>query len=111
MYKIIGGDGQEYGPVTEADLSKWIAEGRLSGQSLAKAEGDAEFRRLSTFPEFAGALGDAAAAFGVPAADHQTGAGHGPADAGAAHPPTLQIAVVTHRQPGRRANCFPAYRP
>lgn len=71
MYKIIGGDGQEYGPVTEADLSKWIAEGRLSGQSLAKAEGDAEFRKLSTFPEFAGALGDAAAAFGVPAADHQ----------------------------------------
>lgn len=68
MYKIIGGDGQEYGPVTDADMRQWIAEGRLNGQSLAKAEGDAEFRPLSTFPEFAGALGTAAAAFGVPAA-------------------------------------------
>lgn len=67
MYKIIGGDGQEYGPVTEADLCKWIAEGRLNAQSLAKGEGDADFCPLSTFPEFAGALGSAAVAFGVPA--------------------------------------------
>jgi hypothetical protein len=64
MYKIIGGDGQEYGPVTEEDLRKWIAEGRLSAQSLAKAESDAEFRPLSTFPEFAGELGAALAAHG-----------------------------------------------
>src|SRR5580698_9194381 len=53
MYTIIGGDGKEYGPISEADLRKWIAEGRLSVQSLAKAESDAEFRPLSTFPEFA----------------------------------------------------------
>jgi hypothetical protein len=71
MYKIIGGDGQEYGPVTEADLSRWIAEGRLNGQSLAKGENDAEFHPLSTFPEFAGALGAAAVAFGVSAPVHQ----------------------------------------
>lgn len=71
MYKIIGGDGQEYGPVTEADLSKWIAEGRLGAQSLAKADSDAEFRPLSTFPEFAGALGAAAAAYGLPAPPHR----------------------------------------
>lgn len=57
MYKIIGGDGQEYGPVTEADLRTWISEGRLNAQSLAKSEGDAEFRALSTFPEFTGLLG------------------------------------------------------
>src|SRR5580698_6720049 len=71
MYKIIGGDGQEYGPVTEADLSKWIAEGRLSAQSLAKGESDAEFRPLSTFSEFAGALGSAAAAYGASAPSYQ----------------------------------------
>ncbi len=57
MYKIIGGDGQEYGPVTESELRQWIAEGRLNPQSLAKAENDAEFRPLSTFPEFASAFG------------------------------------------------------
>jgi GYF domain 2 len=62
MYKIIGGDGQEYGPVTDLDIHKWIAEGRLNAQSLAKAESDAEFRPLSTFPEFASAFGGTASA-------------------------------------------------
>ncbi|HTX22284.1 MAG TPA: DUF4339 domain-containing protein [Candidatus Aquilonibacter sp.] len=55
-YVIIGGDGKEYGPVSGGDLRKWISEGRLSAQSLAKAESDAEFRPLATFPEFADAF-------------------------------------------------------
>jgi hypothetical protein len=56
MFTIIGGDGKEYGPVTDADVRQWIAEGRLSAQSQAKGEGDAEFRPLAQFPEFADAL-------------------------------------------------------
>jgi hypothetical protein len=56
LYTIIGGDGKEYGSVLGEDLRKWIAEGRLNGQSLAKAESDAEFRPLSTFPELAAAF-------------------------------------------------------
>ena len=52
-YTIIGGDGKEYGSVTADDLRKWIAEGRLNAQSLAKAQGEAAFRPLSAFPEFA----------------------------------------------------------
>ena len=52
-YLIIGGDGKEYGPVTETDVRLWIIEGRLNAQSLAKAESDAEFRALAQFPEFA----------------------------------------------------------
>ncbi len=52
-YLIIGGDGKEYGPVTDADVRHWIAEGRLSAQSLAKSESDAEFRPLAQFPELA----------------------------------------------------------
>ena len=60
-YLIIGGDGKEYGPVTDTDVRLWIAEGRLSTQSLAKSEGDAEFRALAQFPEFAAALRPAAA--------------------------------------------------
>jgi uncharacterized membrane protein YuzA (DUF378 family) len=55
-YSIIGGDGKQYGPVTDADVNQWIAEGRLNAQSLAKSEGDAEFRPLAQFPEFAATL-------------------------------------------------------
>ena len=67
MYKIIGGDGQEYGPVTDLELRKWISEGRLNAQSLVKAEGDTEFRPLSAFPEFASVFGTGAPAHGASA--------------------------------------------
>lgn len=55
-YNIIGGDGKEYGPVTEAEIRQWIAEGRLNAASQAKAESDSEWRSLGIFPEFAGAF-------------------------------------------------------
>ena len=55
-YIIIGGDNQEYGPVNEADVRQWIAEGRLNGESRIKTESEVEFRALSQFPEFAAAL-------------------------------------------------------
>lgn len=58
-YTIIGGDGKYYGPITEGELRKWIAEGRLNAQSLAKSESDAEFRPLSMFPELADAFAPA----------------------------------------------------
>ena len=53
MFTIIGGDGKEYGYVSGEDLRKWISEGRLNAQSLAKTGSDVTFRPLSTFPEFA----------------------------------------------------------
>ncbi len=62
VYKIIGGDQKEYGLISAADMRKWIAEGRLNTQTLAKAEGDEEFRPLGGFPEFVDALAAAAAA-------------------------------------------------
>ena len=67
-YLIIGGDGKEYGPVTEADVRQWIVEGRLSAQSRAKAESDAEFRELAQFPEFAMAFAPSAPATITPPA-------------------------------------------
>jgi hypothetical protein len=57
MYVIIGGDGKEYGPVSGADVRQWVSEDRLNARSLVKAESDAEFRPLSTFPEFADLFG------------------------------------------------------
>jgi len=57
MYKIIGADQKEYGPVTSDQIRQWIAEGRANAQTLARAEGADELKPLSAFPEFAGALG------------------------------------------------------
>ena len=55
MYKILGADQKEYGPVAAEELRAWIAEGRAVGQTLAQAENGA-WKPLSTFPEFAEAL-------------------------------------------------------
>lgn len=46
--------------VSAEDMRKWIAEGRLNVQTLAKAEGNEEFRPLGGFPEFVAALAAAA---------------------------------------------------
>lgn len=55
-YKIIGGDQKEYGPATRDEVLRWIAEGRLSRQSLVQGEGSTQWQPLETFPEFADAL-------------------------------------------------------
>jgi prepilin-type processing-associated H-X9-DG protein len=55
-YTIIGSDLKQYGSVTAENICRWIAEGRLNEQSLIKVQGDAEFRPLPDFPEFAEAL-------------------------------------------------------
>jgi TM2 domain-containing membrane protein YozV len=56
MYKIIGSDGQPYGPASADQLKRWIIERRVNGQTLAQPEGAAEWRPLSSFPEFANNL-------------------------------------------------------
>jgi hypothetical protein len=54
MYKIIGADGREYGPVSTGQLRQWIAEGRANGQTQTFAPGATEWRPLGAQPEFAG---------------------------------------------------------
>lgn len=56
MYKIIGGDQKQYGPVSTDEVRDWIADGRLNAQSLAWAEGAPDWKPLASFPEFADAL-------------------------------------------------------
>ena len=53
MYKIIGGDGQQYGPATAAQLREWVIQGRASPQTLAQAEGSLEWKPLNSYAEFA----------------------------------------------------------
>jgi hypothetical protein len=53
MYRIIGADGREYGPVTADQLRQWIAENRANAYTKARTEGAADWKALSAFPEFA----------------------------------------------------------
>lgn len=57
-YKVIGGDLKQYGPVSEDDLRRWIADGRLNAMSLVQVYGEVEWKPLSSFPEFADVFAD-----------------------------------------------------
>jgi hypothetical protein len=52
MYKIIGADGKEYGPISAEGLRQWIAEGRANAQTKVQVEGSADWKRLEELPEF-----------------------------------------------------------
>ncbi len=65
-YTIIGGDQKTYSSVSAEDVCRWIADGRLNAQSLARGDNDTDWRALSEFPEFAGALASVLAASAAP---------------------------------------------
>ena len=52
MYRIIGTDGQQYGPINVEQIRRWLAENRLNAQTLAQAEGSQEWKPLIAYPEF-----------------------------------------------------------
>lgn len=56
MYKIIGADGQQYGPVNAEQVRQWITDGRLNARSLLQPEGATEWTPLSAAAEFASDL-------------------------------------------------------
>lgn len=62
MYKIVGADGRQYGPVTADQMREWIAAGRANGQTMVQAEGATEWKPLSAFPELAQTLAATTAA-------------------------------------------------
>lgn len=53
MYKIRGGDGKEYGPVSADTLRAWVTQGRANAQTFVLAEGATEWKTLATCAEFA----------------------------------------------------------
>jgi TM2 domain-containing membrane protein YozV len=53
MYRIIGKDGQQYGPVTAEQLRGWMAEGRANAQTQVQADGAQDWKPLGSLPEFA----------------------------------------------------------
>lgn len=52
MYRIIGADHREYGPVSAEQIRQWMKEGRVNGATLMQAEGIPGWRPLATFAEF-----------------------------------------------------------
>jgi len=73
MYYVIGANGSQYGPVDEATIRAWVAEGRVAAPSLSFKTGDAGWVPLQTREEFRDLLAAAPAA--------------GVANAGVAAPP------------------------
>lgn len=65
MYKIIGTDNRQYGPVSADQIRQWLAQNRVNMQTMALAEGAIDWKPLSLFPEFASDLKPASLA--VPA--------------------------------------------
>lgn len=57
MYRIIGGDGREYGPVTGDSIRQWVLQNRANAKTLVRADDSADWRPLGEIPEFAGSFG------------------------------------------------------
>jgi len=62
MYKIIGADGKEYGPVSVEMLRQWITQGRIGANSKVRLESETEWMQLASIPEFASEFATAPAA-------------------------------------------------
>jgi hypothetical protein len=56
MYKILGADGREYGPVSAGQVRDWIAARRCTALTLAKIEGANDWKELAQLSEFAATL-------------------------------------------------------
>ena len=66
MFKLLGADQKEYGPVSADQIRQWIAQGRANGQTKAQAAESTDWKPLAEFPEFADALRAAASPAGQP---------------------------------------------
>jgi len=56
MYKIIGADLKEYGPITTDQLRQWISEGRVNAQTRVQVAGATEWKSMAELPEFVAIL-------------------------------------------------------
>jgi hypothetical protein len=53
MYKIIGADQKEYGPISAEQIRLWIQEGRLNATSKIQVDGSGDWKLVREMPEFA----------------------------------------------------------
>jgi hypothetical protein len=102
MFKIIGADQKEYGPISVEQIRQWIRDGRLNAQTPAQREGGADWQQISTYAEFADLFQTAAPASpGGPTATYAPAPMPGPMPTGsreaalsAVKGPALAIVIV-----------------
>ena len=82
MYRIIGADGREYGPISAEQLRQWIAEGRAIATTRVLREGASEWTTLGALPEFSLLFAGAAGQTGAPVTATRSGRSNGFAVAG-----------------------------
>jgi hypothetical protein len=75
VYKIIGADGKEYGPVPLEQLQQWIAQGRADAQTLTQAVGSTDWKPLGSYPEFGPAAPPVVRPASTPATNNMAVAG------------------------------------
>ena len=51
MYKVMGSDGKEYGPISLEQFSQWAAEGRVSPQTRVQPVGATDWGAAAGIPE------------------------------------------------------------
>jgi TM2 domain/GYF domain 2 len=66
MYYVIGANGSQYGPVDEATIRAWVAEGRVAAPSLSFKTGESGWVPLQSREEFRDLLAAAAAVAAPP---------------------------------------------
>ena len=64
MYKILGADGKEYGPVSLEQMRKWIADSRVNARTRVQDVGAGEWKPAAEFAEL-GFMAAAAPAAGA----------------------------------------------
>jgi hypothetical protein len=53
MYKIVGTDGRQYGPITAEQIRQWISEGRVGNRTPVLVDGAKDWTFIGLLPEFA----------------------------------------------------------
>lgn len=72
MYRVIGHDGQTYGPVSAETIRTWLAAGRLENRSAVLPVGATEWTYLGLLPEFARECGGTPPVIAPPPAAKRT---------------------------------------
>ena len=56
MYKILGSDGREYGPLSTEKIKQWISEERVEKKTPVLPDGASDWVFLNSLPEFSEAF-------------------------------------------------------
>jgi hypothetical protein len=73
MYKIIGQDGKEYGPISAEQLRRWILENRVDSRTPVFTDGAKDWTFAGLLPEFAALFPSAAPQVPPPIAPPKSG--------------------------------------